>query len=81
MAAVSIRNLDDTVRERLRIRAAAHGRSMEAEMRAILVEAVREPGDEEGVLGALVERFGELGGIDLDVPTRSAPPRAVDFTT
>jgi antitoxin FitA len=81
VAAVSIRNLDDTVRERLRIRAAAHGRSMEAEMRAILVEAVREPGDEEGVLGALVERFGELGGIDLDVPTRSAPPRAVDFTT
>ena len=54
---------------------------MEAEMRAILVEAVREPGDEEGVLGAPVERFGELGGIDLDVPTRSAPPRAVDFTT
>ena len=51
VAAVSIRNLDDTVRERLRIRAAAHGRSMEAEMRAILMEAVREPGDDEGVLG------------------------------
>jgi plasmid stability protein len=81
VAAVSIRNLDDTVRERLRIRAAAHGRSMEAEMRAILVEAVRETGDDEGVLGALVERFGELGGIDLDAPSRSAPPRAVDFTT
>ena len=53
MAAVSIRNLDDTVRERLRIRAAAHGRSMEAEIRVILIEAVREPGDDEGVLGAL----------------------------
>jgi antitoxin FitA len=81
MAAVSIRNLDDTVRERLRIRAAAHGRSMEAEMRAILVEAVREPGDDEGILGALVARFDELGGVDLDLPSRSAPPRAVDFTT
>jgi plasmid stability protein len=81
MAAVSIRNLDDTVRERLRIRAAAHGRSMEAEMRAILVEAVREPADDEGILGALVERFDELGGIDLDLPSRSVPPRAVDFTT
>ena len=80
MAAVSIRNLDDTVRERLRIRAAAHGRSMEAEMRAILVEAVREPGDDQGVLGALAERFGELGGIDLNLPSRSALPRAVDFT-
>lgn len=81
MAAVSIRNLDDTVRERLRIRAAAHGRSMEAEIRAILIEAVREPDDDEGVLGALHERFAELGGIDLDVPSRSATARAVDFTT
>ena len=81
MAAVSIRNLDDTVRERLRVRAAAHGRSMEAEMRAILVEAVREPGDGMGLLEALADRFGELGGVDLDVPPRSAAPRAVDFTS
>ena len=79
MAAVSIRNLDDTVRERLRVRAAAHGRSMEAEMRAILVEAVREPSDEKSLLEALADRFGELGGVDLDLPLRSAAPRAVDF--
>ena len=81
MAAVSIRNLDDTVRERLRVRAAAHGRSMEAEMRAILVEAVREPSDDKGLLEALADRFGELGGVDLDLPPRSAAPRAVDFTS
>jgi len=81
VAAVSIRNLDDTVRERLRVRAAAHGRSMEAEMRAILVEAVWEPDDDEGLLGALAARFGELGGVDLDLPYRTAPPSAVDFTT
>ena len=80
MAAVSIRNLDDTVRERLRVRAAAHGRSMEAEMRAILVEAVSEPADDEGLLDALTARFGELGGVDLDLPPRSTAPRAVDFT-
>ena len=80
MAAVSIRNLDDTVRERLRIRAAAHGRSMEAEMRAILVEAVREPTDDEDLLDVLTARFGELGGVDLDLPPRSAAPRAADFT-
>jgi plasmid stability protein len=81
LAAVSIRNLDNTVRERLRVRAAAHGRSMEAEMRAILVEAVRDPGDDEGLLDALLARFGELGGVDLDLPYRSVPPRAADFTT
>lgn len=71
MAAVSIRNLDDTVRERLRVRAAAHGRSMEAEMRAILVEAVREPGDDEGLLDSLANRFSELGGVELGLPPRS----------
>jgi hypothetical protein len=43
MAAVSIRILDDTARERLRVRAIAHGRSMEADMRAILAESVRQP--------------------------------------
>ena len=36
MAAVTVRNLDDQVKERLRIRAAVHGRSMESEVRAIL---------------------------------------------
>lgn len=50
-------------------------------MRAILVEAVREPSDGEGILEALAARFGELGGVDLDLPPRSAAPRAVDFTT
>lgn len=40
MADLSIRNLDDRVRELLRRRAASHGRSMEAEIRAILTEAV-----------------------------------------
>jgi len=81
MAAVSIRNLVDAVRARLRNRAAAQGRSMEAEMRATLLEAIQGPRDDEGILGALVERFNELGGIELDLPSRSAPPRAVDFIT
>ncbi|WP_158430194.1 FitA-like ribbon-helix-helix domain-containing protein [Nocardia cyriacigeorgica] len=41
MAAITIRDLDDDVKERLRRRAAAHGRSMEAEARAILSDAVK----------------------------------------
>jgi len=44
-AMISIRNLDDRVLERLRVRAARHGRSVEAEVGAILADAVREPGD------------------------------------
>lgn len=76
MAALSIRNLDDRVRERLRRRAAAHGRSMEAEVRAILADAVREPGDTDDLFRTLLDRFAEAGGVDLELPDRTLPPRA-----
>jgi antitoxin FitA len=79
MSAVSIRNLDGRVKDRLRVRAARHGRSMEAEMRAILTDAVSEPGEEEGLLQAILDRFGELGGVDLEIPARTTRPRAAEF--
>src|SRR5579859_1462969 len=79
MSAVSIRNLDDRVKERLRVRAARHGRSMEAEMRAILTDAVSEPEDEGGLLIELAARFEQLGGVDLEIPPRVTRPRAADF--
>lgn len=79
MAAVSIRNLDERVKERIRVRAARHGRSMEAEMRAILTNAVSEPVEDQGLFGALLDRFGALGGVELDLPVRSARPRAADL--
>ncbi|MDP9027911.1 MAG: Arc family DNA-binding protein [Actinomycetota bacterium] len=81
MAAVSVRDLDDDVKERLRVRAARNGRSMEAEIRAILVTAAHEPASSTGLMSALVERFGALDGVELDLPPRSAPPRSVDFTS
>ena len=80
MAAVSIRNLDDDVKERLRIRAARHGRSMESEIRVILEDAVRDPRQSVGLMQTLVDRFGELGGVKLDLPVRSTPPRAADVS-
>lgn len=43
MATLTVRDLDDSVRDRLRVQAAQHGRSMEAEARAILTEAVASP--------------------------------------
>lgn len=81
MAAVSIRDLDDAVRERLRIRAARHGRSMEAEIRAILTDAVGPPTDTTGLAQALLARFGDLGGVDLELPARTEAPRAADLST
>jgi antitoxin FitA len=80
MAALSIRNLDESVKRRLQSRAASHGRSMEAEARAILTEAVREPADSAGLFTALLDQFGMLGGIDLELPDRAETARAADFT-
>lgn len=76
MAAVSIRDLDDSVREKLRVRAARHGRSMEAEMRAILTAAVTDEDARTDLFTALVDRFARLGGVELDLPPRATPPRA-----
>jgi antitoxin FitA len=45
---------------------------MEAEVRAILAEAVREPADSAGLFTTLLDRFGALGGIDLE-PAASGP--------
>lgn len=52
MADVSIRKLSDEVHRAIRQRAATHGRSAEAEMRAILTEAVQPP--ERIKLGSLL---------------------------
>ena len=81
MAAVSIRNLDEDTKRRLRIRAAQHGRSMEAEIRAILEEAVKEPERPGGPFTVLMDRFGAIGGVELDLQPRSTPPRAADLAS
>jgi len=80
MAALSIRDLDDGVKQRLRERAASNGRSMEAEVRAILAEAVPEPELPDDLISALFDKFQELGGVELDIPPRTQKPRFVDFS-
>ncbi len=80
MAALSIRDLDDGVRERLRVRAASHGRSMEAEVRAILADAVREPHPPEHLFTTLLDRFSAVGGVELELPPRATRPRAAELS-
>lgn len=79
MADLSIRGLDDDVRERLRVRAASRGRSMEAEARAILTQAVTPEHERQDLFRALLERFGTLGGVELDLPPRTTSSRPVDL--
>ena len=80
MGAMSIRNLDDELMARLRVQAARHGRSMEAEARAILASGLEEnrPAD---FMGEIRRSFGALGGVDLDIPPRSNSHRQVDLPT
>ena len=78
MATLTIRQLDDRTHARLRGRAAEHGRSVEAEVRAILDAVVDVP--VSNVLVALHESFAKVGGVDLELPERSDAPRPVDLT-
>ncbi|MBV9556772.1 MAG: plasmid stabilization protein [Pseudolabrys sp.] len=80
MAVMTIRNIDDAIKKRLRLRAAMHGRSMEDEARDILRSALSTEIPRPRNLGqAIRERFGALGGVDLpDVPREPIRP-AVDF--
>ena len=80
MAAISVRGLDDDIRERLRVRAARNGRSMEAEIREILTTAVSEAAPSADLFSTLLERFEKAGGVDLSIPPRTSPARAADVS-
>ena len=79
MATLTIRNLDQVVKERLRVRAAKNGRSMEAELRAIVTDAVGITSPEQVNLAeAIRRRFAPFGGVDdLEIhprePVREPP--------
>ncbi|RFB81618.1 FitA-like ribbon-helix-helix domain-containing protein [Methylovirgula sp. 4M-Z18] len=82
MASLTIRNLDETLKVRLRVTAAQHGRSMEDEARVILRAALM-PQDEpqEHVATTIHRRFAALGGLDLIVPLRTVPRDPPDFSS
>ena len=67
MASITIRNLDDPLKTRLRVQAATHGRSMEEEARTILRAALnRGPPRPGNLFESIRARFGPLGGVDLE---------------
>jgi plasmid stability protein len=78
MAAITIRNLSDETHRALRVRAAEHGRSTEAEIRAILDEVAR-PQERLKLGSALVEIFRAAGGVDLDIDRDPTPPEPASF--
>jgi plasmid stability protein len=81
LASVTIRNLEEGVKSRLRIRAAEHGRSMEEEARAILAHAVDEKKKKPtvGLATAIRRRFAAVGYVDLPPIERSPMRSPVEF--
>ncbi len=80
MATMSIRNIDDRLKARLRVRAAQHGKSMEEEARDILRAALsaEEPAP-RNLAQAIRDRVSSLGGIDLPEVAREAIRESPDF--
>ena len=81
MATLTIRDLDDDVKARLRVRAAEHGRSMEAEARELLAAALLGPPMPQRLGSFIHEQFAEVGGVELSIPRRDEPAPAADFKT
>lgn len=73
MGTLTVRNLDPKLKERLRIRAAHNGRSMEAEVRALLRDVLDDGPQPEaiGLATSIHRRMASLGGVDLPEHPRS----------
>jgi len=82
MATITIRNLDEQVKRELQIRAVHNGRSMEAEVRAMISEFLQEPPEaavplEEDLGTAIRNLFAPLGGVELQIPPRRKSHRPI----
>ena len=80
MASITVRNLDEGLKRRLRIRAAQNGKSMEQEVRDILRAALNEesPSGKE-FIDRIRAMFAELGGVELELPPRGTMREPPEF--
>jgi plasmid stability protein len=70
MASITIRNLDDWLKRRLRVRAAEHRRPMEEEAREIRLQAVGSNNSPKNLGPTIHARFAANGGVELALPVR-----------
>ena len=70
MASITIRNLDDDIKQRLRVRAAEHGRSMEEEARDILRRVMSDADTPRDLAAAIRARVAPAARADLELPAR-----------
>ena len=80
MASMTIRDIDEKLKSRLRIQAARHGRSMEGEARDILRSALnREPTQWRDLFEAIRARVESFGGVELEIAPREPMREPVTF--
>ncbi len=81
MAMLTIRNIDESLKAKLKIMAAEQGVSMEEQTRRILRDAVLiKPKNQKGLGTRIHDRFVDIGGVDLALPKRSPARQAPDFS-
>jgi plasmid stability protein len=80
MSTLTIRNIDPVIKDKLRVAAATHGRSMEEEVRSILRTVLNQTTVSKGVGSRVHARFAALGDMDLILPDRADTPRAASLT-
>lgn len=78
MANITIRNLDDALKGRLRMAAARHGHSMEEEVRVILRQALAPAEETKGLGSRIRQRFTEDSAV-LEIAPRTESPRPATF--
>lgn len=82
MGSITIRNIDDQLKARLRVVAATNGRSMEEEVRVILKTALSTDTDSGvSLLEAIRAKVAPFGGIELEIPERTPIPDPPDLQT
>ncbi|ONI88355.1 plasmid stabilization protein [Saccharothrix sp. ALI-22-I] len=79
MATLTIRDFDEGLKARLRVRAAEHGRSMEAEVREILASVLTRSASEVGMGSRIRQRFSDVGDPSIELPQRTEPARAAEL--
>lgn len=75
MASLTIRNITESLKRSLRIRAARHGRSMEEEARQLLRQCLSEERQDSGLGSRIARRWSAVGGVELPEVKRSMPRR------
>jgi len=81
MSTLTIRNVEPDIKARLRQTAAAHGRSMEEEVRVILRRVLAQPASSGGLGSRIRSRIAAKDRTDLPLPARSDAAASASFGT